>query len=166
MKDTPQIASSVVTATHTTADEITVGPGLYVKLSPSHPFCAQRGALEMIGWINALDNTADMFNGTYTNLGGIGKPESQLTVWVHSSKDQRFRMSCDFVGGECRQPTAFKVWMPDGTEQVFDANAVAFEFTTASPGWHRFGVAAVAPKNLTCSYTFHACEVTYLGPSD
>ena len=167
MTDTSQNASSVVIATQTTADEITMRPGLYAKLSPSHPFSAQRGALEMVGWINALENAALLVNSTYTNpAGGIGKPEPQLTVWVHSSKDRRFRMSCDIFGRGYSPATAFKVWMPDGTEQVFDANPVTFEFTTATGGWHSFGFGAVAPENKSCGYTFHACEVTYLGPSE
>jgi hypothetical protein len=170
MADTPVITSSVFIATYTTADMFTLAPGLYAKLSPSHPFSAARGALQMRGWINAFEDRADMANGTHTNPnplnGGGSKPEPQLTVWVYSTKDRRFSMSCDFVFTDWGQPTAFKVWMPDGTGQVFDANALGFEFTTTSSGWHKFGIAAVAPENKTCVYTFRECEVTYLGPSE
>jgi hypothetical protein len=166
MADTPVITSSVVIATLTTADLFTLAPGLYAKLSPSHPFSAARGALQIIGWTNALEDVADLspITSSTNPLGGLGEPEPHLTVWVYSTKNRRFRMSCDFVGGE--QPTALKVRMPDGTEQVVDANALGFEFTTTSSGWHKFGLEAQMSENQTSLYTFHACEVTYLGPSE
>jgi hypothetical protein len=144
MTDKPaRLNTSALIATSQEAEFVLI-PGLYVQLSPSHPFVPWRGALELDGVVNALENYASLKNST----SSPSLEEVRLVIWVHSKKGLRFSVTCIVSGNQGDKVTSYNVWTGGDHQVVGVAKPggvtvdLVFAFTAGVTGWNNLSISA------------------------
>lgn len=134
-------------------------PGsLYVRLTPSQPTVADKGALVFVN--AAVVESGE--NHARWRLDDKEQPSEKgyVSLWLKSNANRRYLIDCAVEeDAPLRNPRSWNVVGPGNASQTWSSSATHLVFTldAATSGWYGFSIYAINRW-----WFFYSCEVTNL----